>query len=377
MGIHLRGLLSENIDMKPAKRISHIHSGLFTSSMGFFALLLLFMPLFHLAADQNNEPIDIEKLLDRRGDPGFFAELTSVYRGMEDPAKALDLMYRFLPVIDNDEDRHTLLLDMARLEEQTGKLQKAQLHYQTAAFTGGGGQDYQALFHSMLLLIDLGNLEHALVQAEQIIAEESKGDLYLRAKAQKGRILQLQGRNTEALATTDQLFTHIESLPADVLYNLWILYASLPSGHSRSAAADDLKAELKKRFPSSPEYGLIIDKNSPVATVETALGLRKAEEKGAEQPQTDGETDSDSQSDDGDTGGEKSTAIQAGSFKDAENAMYMKRALEEKGFDAMVSQADVEDVIYYRVLIPIPFGKTAEEIVMQLKEKGFEGYPIY
>jgi len=363
--------------MRAGNRISYKNSGFFISTMEIFALLLFFLPLFYLSADTNKDTIEIEKLLNRRGEPGFFAELTSTYRGMEDPAKALDIMYRFLPVIDRDEDRHTLLVDMARLEEQTGKLQKAQLHYQTAAFTGGGGQDHQALFHSMLLLIDLGNLEHALVQAEQIIAEESKEELNLRARAQKGRILQLQGRHTEALSTTDRLFTRIESLPADVLYNLWILYASLPSGHSRAAVADELKTELKERFPNSPEYGLIINKNAPVATVETALGLRKAEEREAEQSMKDVKTDSVSHEDGRDAGSEKSTAIQAGSFQDAENAMYMKRALEEKGFDAMVSQAEVEDVTYYRVLIPIPFGKTAEQIIMQLKEKGFEGYPIY
>jgi len=42
-----------------------------------------------------------------------------------------------------------------------------------------------------------------------------------------------------------------------------------------------------------------------------------------------------------------------------------------------VVQADVNGSTFYRVLVPIAYGETEEEIVLQLKEKSFEGYPVY
>jgi len=398
------------------------------------AVLLLFMSsapyLDAEPAQTGNSASDsssVDELLALRGEPDFFETLMDVYRSMSDPLEALDLMATFLPVLEGDAERHTLLLDMARLEEQAGRLQKAQLHYQSAAFTGQLTRDYRALFHSMLILIELGDYEYAMVQAQQIIANSDDSILSLQAAAQKARIQQLQGRQMEALQTAQQLYNRRKSLPADVLYSLWVLYRSVPGTSDYSSSADTVERELSERFPDSPEYGLITRENSPATTVENALGLRSIieDDSGAEgmRNRLDG-TDIPDSSDAPDSAHipdadstimeqernrdihqdhdqqrgqdqqpekelqentddanppelEKSTAIQTGSFRDAENARYMQRTLEEEGFTALVTQAQVGEAIYYRVLVPIPFGESEERIILQLKEKGFEGYPVY
>jgi cell division protein FtsN len=72
-----------------------------------------------------------------------------------------------------------------------------------------------------------------------------------------------------------------------------------------------------------------------------------------------------------------SRAIQTGSFRDAENAAYMSRELEREGFTSVVVQADVGGRLYYRVLVPVAFGESEQELLLRLKEKGFEGNPVY
>jgi tetratricopeptide (TPR) repeat protein len=323
----------------------------------------------------------VDELLAIRGEPGFFKALTEAYRSMNDPLKALDLMATFLPVLDGDAERHTLLLDMARLEEQTGRLQKAQLHYQSAVFTGQLTRDYRALFHSMLILIELGDYEYAMVQAQHIIGNSEDGGLRRQATAQKARIQQLEGKQVEALQTAQQLYNERKSLPADVLYSLWILYRSVPGESDYSSYAVAVEAELSERFPDSPEYGLITRENSPALTVENALGLRSVvtTNSEAEVPRDGLDSSGPQNSTNAERPPEleKSTAIQTGSFRDAENARYMQRTLEEEGFTALVTQAKVGEAIYYRVLVPIPFGGSEERIILELKEKGFEGYPVY
>lgn len=323
----------------------------------------------------------VDELLALRGDPNFFQALTDTYRSVKNPIEALDLMATFLPVLERDTERHTLLLDMARLEEQVGRLQKAQLHYQSAAFTGRLARDYRALFHSMLILIELGDYEYAMVQAQQIIGNTEDGALSLQATAQKARIQQLEGRQIEALQTAQQLYNGRKSLPADVLYSLWILFRSIPGDSDYSSSADAVEKELSERFPDSPEYGLITRENSPAPTVESALGLRSVVTADSEAEELRDGPDSSEPQVNSDAAKppelEKSTAIQTGSFRDAENARYMQRTLEEEGFTALVTQAEVGEAIYYRVLVPIPFGESEERIILQLKEKGFEGYPIY
>lgn len=353
-------------------------------------LLLLAAPLCLLPAQEESLAERISDLQDHSGEEDFFELLHSSYSSVTDPESALEIMHRFLPVLDAEADRHRLLLDMADLEEQLGLIDKAQIHYQSAAFTTGQRRDYHALYKSVLLLIDLGDYEQALLQARQVSAGSEEGALSVKARLQHARIYQLQNRNAAALEIADEIFQQKGSFSADALYLMWSVYAnSNLSGGGDSEKAESLVKELKARFPDSPEYKLASGKIRSTPTVESAFGLRSPTDVGEpfEEPEAEGE-----QPPQGDTntspqvpeekseedGPEaKSRAIQTGSFQDADNAAYMQRELEKLGFNAMVVQADVNGKRYYKVLVPIAFGESEQEIVLKLKEKGFEGYPVY
>ncbi len=355
-------------------------------------LLLLFIISMLMISNGIVFSQEQSELSDLVGRADFFSRLREEYTSADSPHDALDLIKEFLPAVEQDDHRHTLLLDMARIEEQIGKLQEAQLHYQSAAFAPSGKRDFHALYLSALLLIEFANYEQALLQCRHIVRESTDTELTHMARMQEARILQHQDREAEAATVLHALYEAREQLPAGVLYGMYMLYASLPE--ESDTEIHSIAKQLETRFPDSPEYGLLQDQIARKPTAEVSLGLLSVPDSPPPHReavpdtliQSTEKTDSDDDSDDESNGegegdenkqNQKSHAIQTGSFRDAENAHYMQRELEKQGFTAMVVQADVNDSTFYRVLVPIAYGESEEEIVLKLKEKSFEGYPVY
>ncbi|MDZ7793314.1 MAG: SPOR domain-containing protein [Spirochaetia bacterium] len=328
------------------------------------------------------------ELSDLVGTAEFFPNLQAEYSSAASPQEALELIRKFLPTVDQNEHRHKLLLDMAKIEEQIGRLQDAQLHYQSAAFAPSGKRDFRALYLSALLLIEFADFEQAFLQCRHIVRESTDTELAHMARMQEARILQHQDREAEAATILHSLYEIRGQLPAEVLYGMYVLYASQPE--MSDTKIKSITQQLKSRFPDSPEYGLLQEQVKRKPTAEIALGMLSVPD--SLQTHDDAVSDtliqsteksssSDASDGEGKAGenkqNQKSHAIQTGSFRDAENAHYMQRELEKQGFTAMVVQADVNGSTFYRVLVPIAYGETEEEIVLQLKEKSFEGYPVY
>ncbi len=343
----------------------------------FFGLMLLFIGGFTTTAQ------DSADLSELAGTSDFVVKLQQEYTSKSDPQEALQLIRTYLPIVQSGDQRHRLLLDMAQLEEQQNQLQSAQLHYQSAAFAPKGDPDYNSLFMSALLLIDFAEYDQALLQCRHVIRESQSEELRLQARLQEARILHLQDKSSAALETLKSLYEQRGSLPAEILYGMHSLYALIyDKESSESAHAAEIARLLQERYPDSPEYGLLRKKIQRKPTPETALGLSSKEtDIAAEETADDAPGESSSDAATAETEAEeadaKSRAIQTGSFQDAENAHYMQRELEKLGFTAMVTQAEVNGTSSFRVLVPIAYGETEQEVVLQLKEKGFEGYPIY
>ena len=69
--------------------------------------------------------------------------------------------------------------------------------------------------------------------------------------------------------------------------------------------------------------------------------------------------------------------VQTGSFRVRENAEYMIADLQRAGFLAAVRQVSVKDQTYFRVLIQGSVSpEKAAEILLRLKDAGFEGYLV-
>jgi len=356
------------------------------------SILLLFITSILVLSDGIVFSQEQPELSDLVGTAEFFPRLQEEYTSAASPQEALELIRKFLPTVDQNQHRHKLLLDMAKMEEQIGKMEDAQLHYQSAAFAPSGKRDFRALYLSALLLIEFADFEQAILQCRHIIRESTNKELAQLARMQEARILQQQGREAEAATILHSLYEVRGQLPAGALYGMYVLYASLPekSDEKPDTEIQNIAQQLESRFPDSPEYGLLQEQIKRKPTAEVSLGIlsvsdsRQADDDAVSDTfiQSTEKSPSEDSSEDGGKADEnkqnqKSHAIQTGSFRDAENAHYMQRELEKQGFTAMVVQADVNGSTFYRVLVPIAYGETEEEIVLQLKEKSFEGYPVY
>ena len=301
---------------------------------------------------------EISELIELIGEEGFFDTLTDAYRSIEDPRRSLEYMRHFLPLVDGDSHRYQLLWDMANLEEQLGKFERAQLHYQAAAFAVDDRIGQKALYSSLLLLVEMGRYDQALRQAEQLIGSGRDGDLAAKAAYQKARIQLLRGRFDEALESARELAEEDRELEADLLYGLWTIFKYA----GEQNLAEQVGSELKKRFPESPEYRLRVERYHAIPTADIAFGLWEVGQEGAPASEgTEQEPDGGNE-DNGDKKSEQGRAIQTGSFQDPENAAFMQQELERRGFTAMLVQVEVGEKKYYRVLVPIPFGEREQHL---------------
>ncbi len=68
--------------------------------------------------------------------------------------------------------------------------------------------------------------------------------------------------------------------------------------------------------------------------------------------------------------------VQTGSFRDAENAQYMVQDLQERDFQARQRNRTVGNNKFYQVYVPVD-GGDPQELLVQLKELGFEGFLLF
>jgi tetratricopeptide (TPR) repeat protein len=67
--------------------------------------------------------------------------------------------------------------------------------------------------------------------------------------------------------------------------------------------------------------------------------------------------------------------VQAGSFRDPENAGYLVRDLVAHGFAARVMEKPVEGIRYYRVVVGAEQSpESAQALILRLKDAGYEGF---
>ncbi|MFP4011447.1 MAG: SPOR domain-containing protein, partial [Spirochaetaceae bacterium] len=69
------------------------------------------------------------------------------------------------------------------------------------------------------------------------------------------------------------------------------------------------------------------------------------------------------------------SGVQVGSFRGEDNARDMRREMERIGFDAEIRKGP--DGRFHRVIIPVAEATEAQELLVRLKEQGFEGFLLF
>jgi cell division septation protein DedD len=383
---------------------------------GFFAVLLFLIltglcPAPYLTAEENSsqwQALDtnarIEWLAEHLEDSRFFERLIETLEGVEEPDRGVSLLNRFLPVIEEHERRYRVLLRLARLEESVGELESAQTHYQSAASARRGEWDFKALFSSAMLLVELGDYSLAELQLTRIADRTDSTPLRQRARVHLARLKILDDDEASARNIIEELSVD-ESFSPSILYLIYTLSLHL----ELRERAVDVKERLVKEYPRSPEAGMVQGVVDRAPSIEKVFGLLHVSEKvspGAEEsrpeqtagtPEKQGDMEAESAEsaesadtadaadaaestgeESADTGSEEvARSIQTGSFRDEENARYMVKELKTYGFSAEIQEAELSGTVYHRVVVPVESNDTAQQIMIRLKEHGYEGYPLY
>ena len=278
--------------------------------------------------------------------------------------------------ITDPPGRYEVLKKLATLEELIGRLGPAQQHFIEASFAIPEKKDFSCLLRSANLLFELGEYRSAEVQAQAIVETCKIELLVMHASTLLSRVYYVTDRVEHATALSLEMLVDENITPGALLW----LY-KLGGYTAQVDVSNRALSLLRERYPESVEASLLEGGVDYLPAPSLFLGPKPKdespnleEEAGTSREESEGgEVEADS----GFSEEDILVSIQTGSFSVLDNAEYAIKDLKTAGFAAVIRQKKVNDTLYYRVLIPEVPSSTVAEVILLLKEKGFEGFPLY
>ena len=318
-------------------------------------------------------------LKDHGDSPDLFVALIRYSDVETDPRVAMSLMKELLTAL-TEEQRPEIARRIALLAELTGDIDAAAEFYALAAeglsttlqlnrasilieeglfseaetlLSGllSGAEDPEAMARTLALLGDLRVIEQRFDEAEE----------YFRRALETVTEMQTSSSSATPLSAT---LLSATPLPR-ILLGLYETYIGMGAPQRAQEVLDRMKTE----HALAPEYLLaarsdaVVYAPTPVKTIlvsvvgETVLlpsqnQVQAGQHRGA-------------------------TLIQMGSFSVLDNAQHMVAELEQAGFQARIREADVRGGLFYRVVLSEAVAEEhVQRTLIQLKEKGFEGFRL-
>lgn len=327
--------------------------------LSLYSLFLFFLINISLFADlsaadsllkegKKEEAVKIYKewLTSHPDSENFTEILVKTAENISDIHRSIDLLKKYLPATNDTVNQRLVLTHLGWYEELLGNISNAQDYYERAAYITASGTEYTLLLCSANLLQYLGEYGKSELQLLEILKNSKnkkiQGIAYLLLA--KSYLLR------DEIVKLDVIIRELQKIDEPV--NPQIAYFLENLGKN-----DYLSRELSK----SPEYLILSGKIKKLPDVENVFGflnLKKHDSKEVEQNIGD-------------------FYIQTGSFKDPDNAEYMSRDLEKLGFYTTIDEQTIQGTIYYKVLIKAASAEEVPNLILKLKDKGYEGYPIY
>lgn len=332
----------------------------------------------------------------------------------------------------SDSEAAATAEQIAQLLETANRFEEASSWYQRAAGRSRGDSRAGAELSRAGVLIQLGRTEAARAAARAGRDAATSRDLRIRAIAVMAVAYAAEERLTEAqdILRGIQIAAPDGALSPETLYQIH----ELARRTGDATAARDARERLQSRYPDSPEAlvlagdaaGRVLLALTPAAiaqgayrsdetATEDAAGQRARTGEGvsdgdgapgaAAAPEGEAASPVDTAADGEDAAegdgaaprrdapeaaaetpgaerGEVRNFVQVGSFRDPENAEYMRRDMESFGFGTTVATTEVRGSTYYQVLIPVAVQEggdvqeAIQEVVVALKERGYEGFLV-
>jgi tetratricopeptide (TPR) repeat protein len=255
----------------------------------------------------------------------------------------------------SDREQKKLLYErLAQIYELSSNLHDAQINYQNSALCMLDKIDYKMLLKSAEILILKGDVIHAESQLNEII---------------------LNSRDSSIISYAEIIYTIVQLLQSskqpdisDHTFNtpktLYLVYL-IAMANSIPLEIESKKQEVLEEYESSPEAALLRNKIKELPDIISSLGLLNSSDKVTLIKEIFNPSTA------------QNFMIQTGSFTDPENAYYLMIDLKEAGFSPVVEVQKINNTEYNKVILYFSSEENLRETLIQLKEKGFEGFPIY
>ena len=315
----------------------------------------------------------------QNGETSHFPVQLERYLSLEtDVSVVIEFLTRLLELKETKSHQVVIWQHKAILEELSGNIDSAQEAYQRAS-------DLSPTEHKAPLLLDSARLLYE--QGFNQEAGETLSQIFLISKdiEVNGRAMLLRSYiyiESHEFVEAERVLRSIIENPGMISAKPQALFAMIYLSREKPEEYASYHAALKKEFPQSPEYALAQemlgkgsdvslpftpkryllsfdedDKKEKIATKETKPA-EKLEEKAVPQ-----------------TAEKREVYVQTGSFLDRENAEYMVLDLKKLGLRADIKLYKKADKTYYRVvLLDLETLEQAQQKLIELKSKGFEGF---
>lgn len=303
--------------------------------------------------------------------PETVLEVVPHITSLEERRRALESALR---TVTDPKREHEILVLLAGTCELLGDVFEAQGYYLDAAFARIGEKDLGSLLRSALLSLELGEYRNAEAQA-RVIHETGKDPLLTeRARVVLSRIYYATDRSVAAFALLMDGEEIRDDIGAEGLY--WL--SRMAQLSEDLDISEQAKLRLAEEYPDTLERSLVVGSAERLPTPSAILEAVATDTAGSTpEPPVDSAAEA---AEAGQVSADEPTAlvaVQTGSFAVRENAEYAAKDLRSEGFAAEILPRVVESTTYYRVVVPdVPLDELPRT-VLELKEAGFEGFPIY
>lgn len=247
-------------------------------------------------------------------------------------------------------------LSLAELQLLSGDVNAAAGSFTEAAFSVQANRDDQALLRAALCYLYAGDVEHALTHTKTLLLT-SRDSQVIEAAQRTGLLIDLFRGDSSAVQNLEQQLQD-PSRSGDISSLLYIMYTLTGKEIYRDRITKDYSASLAAAML---EGKLITFKYSPL----WLFGSIEQKDQENPVPVTIGD----------EKGASKEVLLQVGLFSQQSNAQQMLERLQKKGFTGTLGQRMVNNTQYW--IVTIPGGEKYNDIIMLLKDAGFEAFPLF
>lgn len=271
--------------------------------------------------------------------------LTEEIQSIEKSLKTSDL---------SGTDRYKMLIRQARLFQLAGNLEGAAQAWTDAAFAEQGKRDDAALLEGAFCFLAMGEMEKAEASVKTVSLTGKDSRLLGKARYLDAQIKAFHFGDVSSLI---ELITDAdyEGYKSAMYYTIW-----------KISGTDTYKTRLLSEYPLSPESRIVKGKGA-VNAAPSALWILYP---GLGMVEVSTETDTATPKDN------VPKALQTGLFGKEENAKLMADRLKTAGFKAVIDKRTINDGGIYWV-VTVPLGTDINQTMGQLKDKGFDSFPVF